>query len=171
MERNDINFCNCKECKFEQICCSADGWSIILTFDEIKKFPHSKLPSGQFVMASGPDGYCIFRDPKDGKCRTYDDRPMVCRRFSCQNRDEEMQKLLDRHKEMRKNLDAKYSGFFIAFVFKTDRQKMFSSVMVRDLETGKEIQLMPTQVFGNSEEEVKEKMKELINGPFHKENI
>jgi len=171
MSKEDINFCNCNDCKYEQICCSSDGWMIGLTADEVKRFPHTRTPTGQFSIASGPDGYCIYRDPETGKCRTYDDRPFVCKRFSCQGKEEEMTKLLEKHKEIRKNLDAKFSGFFVAFIFKTEKQKMASSMMIRDLESGSEKQLMPAQVFGESEEDVKEKMAELLKKPFRKEDI
>jgi Fe-S-cluster containining protein len=171
MDKNDINFCNCGDCKYEQICCSSDAWSISLTLDETKKYPHSKLPNGQFVIASAPDGYCIFRDPATGKCRSYNDRPTVCRRFTCKDRDKEMETLLNKHRDIRRNLDATHSGFFIAFIFKTDKQKMTSSLIIRDTETGNEIQLMPQQVFGMSEDEVKDKIKEIISQPFKKESL
>lgn len=168
---DDINFCNCTDCKYEQICCCSDAWTIGLSPAEVKKFPHTRMHSGQFSIASGADGYCIFRDPKTGKCKTYDDRPMVCRKFSCNGKDEEMSKLLHKQTEIRKNLDATVSGFFVAFIFKSEKQKMASSLVIRDMETGTERQIMPTQVYGETDEEVKEKMIEFIKQPFKKENI
>lgn len=171
MSKDNITFCNCAECKYEQVCCSSDAWSIRLTMDEIKRFPHSKTSNGHFVIASGVDGYCIYRDPETGKCRTYSDRPFVCRKFSCQGKEADMEKLLENHKSIRSNLDATHAAFFVAFIFKTEKPKMASSLIIKDLETDKEIQLMPQQVFGNSEEEVKEKMSELLKKPFKKENL
>lgn len=168
---NGINFCNCSDCKFEQVCCSSDAWIITLTMEETKKFPHSKVGDGRFVIASGPDGYCIFKDPETGKCRTYNDRPLVCRKFTCRDRDVEMTKLLEKHKEIRSNLNSTHSGYFVAFVYQTSKQKMASQMMIRDMETGNEIKLTPQQVFGNSEEEVKEKMKDILSRPFKKENL
>lgn len=171
MDKTDINFCNCADCKHEQICCSSDAWVISLTMEETKKYPHSKLPNGQFVIASAPDGYCIFRDPESGKCRSYNDRPMVCRRFTCKDREKEMGELLIKHREIRNNLNATHAGFFVAFIYRTDKQKITSPLIIRDAETGNEIRLTPQQVFGNSEEEVKDKIKEIIAAPFKKESI
>jgi hypothetical protein len=68
-------------------------------------------------------------------------------------------------------MSSTHSGFVVAYVFLTENERMASSLLIRDLETGKESQIIPTQVFGNSEDEVKEKMIEVLRQPFKKQNI
>ena len=153
---------SCESCKFDQICCCADAWNITLTIQEAKKISHAKLPNGTFIIASSKDGYCAYRNPKTGKCMNYDDRPLVCRKFTCEGKEEDMKNLQERYKKIIEELNAKYTGFFVSYVTTTDQQKMASSLIIKDLETGKEIQLMPRQIFGNSVSEVREKIQSII---------
>jgi Fe-S-cluster containining protein len=170
-EADDVVFCNCDNCPVEQVCCSSDAWSIILNGKEVKKFPHSMRSDGKVVMASGSDGYCIFRDPNTGKCKTYKDRPLVCKKFSCVGKDEEMKNLLTKHKEIRNNLDAKFCGMFVSFIHSNEKNIQISPTIINDIDNGKKLQLTPRYVYGDSEEEVRNKISEILSKPFKKEDI
>lgn len=162
---------NCKECQYNQACCNTDSWRIALTPEEATKFIHTKLPDGQFILASTYNGYCYYLD--HGLCSCYENRPDTCKNFNCLNiKDTNIMKDLQRKIEnTNKNLGAKFSGFFVAFVFNTNRHKLTSDLKITDKESGKEITLKPVQVFGESEDEVKETMIRIIKEPFKKEDI
>lgn len=162
--------CDCEKCPHEHICCSADVWQIHLNPEEVKRLTHVRLPNGQYILPSGTDGYCVHFDHKEKKCSIYDERPSVCKRFSCEKAEERMTKLLDRHKEIRKDLDARFSGYLCAFVFDTLRHKNAGPMVIRDSDTGQEFQVNPTQFFGDSEEEIRNKMAEFLSKPFGKVN-
>lgn len=171
MNENEANICDCSNCKYDGACCSSDAWSITLTLPETKRLPHAIGQNGQTVIASGADGYCIFRDSDTKKCSIYEDRPMVCKRFSCLGQEEKMQTLVLKHQELRANLEAKYCGVFVSFIHPIEKQLAISSMMVKDLITGKQIQIAPQQVYGENEEDVREKIKEIVSEPFKKEQM
>jgi hypothetical protein len=82
-----------------------------------------------------------------------------------------MKSLLKKHIEIREYLSAKYSGYFVAFIFSTARHRSASELIITNTETGKEIKFTPQQVYGQTEEEVKKKIINIINEPFKKEDI
>ena len=162
--------CDCEKCPYDHICCGADVWQIHLSPEEVKRLVHMRLPSGQYVLPSNAEGYCCNFDMQTRKCKIYEDRPNVCRRFTCEKSEERMKGLLERHKEIRKELDAKYSGYLCAFVFDTTKHKHATPMVVRDSETGKEFPVTPTQFFGENEDEIRTKMAAFLGKPFGKVN-
>jgi hypothetical protein len=73
--------------------------------------------------------------------------------------------------KIQETLDSTHSGYFVAFIFPTDKTMTSSDIVIKNSDTGKELKLTPTQVFGQSEEEVKNKIIEIIKQPFKKEDI
>ena len=161
---------DCTKCEYNYVCCATDAWKIPLSAEEAARIsPRVKLPNGQFVLASKRDGTCYFLE--DGKCLCYNDRPSTCKRFDCSGKKEIMLELLDRLEGIQANLDAAFAGYLVAFVYPTSDAKNAGELVITNPDNGKEIKLVPQQIFGKSEDEVKRKMIETLKQPFKKEDI
>jgi Fe-S-cluster containining protein len=160
--------CDCENCKHGGVCCSTDAWIVNLTNDESKIHPHVVTANGIISLASGPDGFCLYRDPETKKCKIYETRPSVCRQFTCVGKEDEMGALNKKHNEIRQNIESSMTGYFVAFISQTNSPKMASSLIIKDMKSQKDLQIMPIQVFGNSEKEIKEKMIDVLTNSFKK---
>lgn len=162
---------NCKKCTYNFICCSPDAWRIPITAREASSIsPRIKLENGQFVLASKSNGRCYFQS-SDGKCSIYDKRPETCRNFSCDGKEDLLKNLQSKLDQVQINLDSTHSGYVVAFIFSTDKTMNAGSLKITNPDNGKEIIIPVSQVFGNSEEEVRNKMIEVLKQPFKKEDI
>jgi Fe-S-cluster containining protein len=162
---------NCAKCEWSKVCCSPDAWEIPLTAEEALELNHVRTSDGRMFISANTDGSCFYQDSITGKCNIYDKRPQVCRAFSCDERKSEMAGLLKKHEENREYINSKYSGYFVAFIFSTSRFRSSSDLIIRDPETGKEIKLTPQRVCGQTEDDVKRKMVDILSQPFNKEDI
>lgn len=162
---------DCKNCEYKYICCSTDAWRIPLTANEASIItPRIKLENGQFVLASKSDGMCYFHNI-DGTCSIYKNRPKTCCAFSCDGKENLMKTLLDKLNNTHINLQSSHSGFVVAFIYSTDKTMAAGKLKIINQDNGKEVEIPVAQVFGNSEEDVRIKLIEILNQPFNKESI
>jgi len=161
---------DCSKCTYDQVCCSPDAWKIPLTALEAAKItPRVRLNNGQYVLASGPNGMCYHF--LDGRCTIYNDRPAVCKRFTCEGREKDIEEIRSRAEDIEQELESSHKGYFVAFISSTDQPRTMPDLVIKNEDSGKEVKIKPTVVFGSSEEEVKQKMIEILRQPFKKEDI
>jgi Fe-S-cluster containining protein len=128
------------------------------------------MPDGQFLIASNTNGRCYYQTD-DGMCSIYNERPQVCKEFNCSSREKAMTEVVERAKSIRDNSQYSHSGYCFGFIYRADRVKTISDVIIRDPDSKKELSIKPAQLFGNSEKEVKQRMIELLSEDFKKEDI
>ena len=87
---------NCKECKYDYVCCSKFG--VTLSRDEVLSgefagktvvlplTENKKILGYVVTLAKKSSGSCVFYDDSTHECKIYEKRPNACRNFDCDKR-------------------------------------------------------------------------------------